>query len=71
MPSVRKEACDQLLLHQVLSGLPDTVSWQLRAAGETKDLAALLERAKVLMMINGQQQTAALSEKSNEIVLLR
>ena len=60
MLSVPKEVRDHLLLHQVLSGLPDTGNWQLRAAGKTKDLAALLERAQVLMMIIDQQQTAAI-----------
>jgi len=36
MAGLAKEARDQLLIHQFLTGLPEPVSRQLRATGETR-----------------------------------
>ena len=70
MPSVSKEAHNQLLLPQVLSSLLGTVSQQPRAAEETNDLDGIQEMAKILMTINNPQQTAAAPEKSSKIELV-
>ena len=40
MPDLDTTTRDQLLLHQLVAGLPQAVSWQLRATG---DLAATME----------------------------
>ena len=45
MPDLDTTTRDQLLLHQFVAGLPQAVSWQLRATG---DLAATMERAQAL-----------------------
>ena len=41
-PSTR----EQLLLHQLLSGLPNTVSRKLRATGEMKTLQTAVDRVR-------------------------
>ena len=48
MPKVEKVVCDQLLLHQCLTGLPDAVSRQIRAAGDVKTLDAAVEHSRLL-----------------------
>ena len=37
----------QLLIHQFLAGLPTSLSYQLRASGNTTDLYELVQRASV------------------------
>ena len=54
MPRLDNTACDQLLLHQFLAGLPSSLSWQLRATGEARDLNSSVERARLLMSIDTQ-----------------
>ena len=71
MPSLDKSGRDQLLLHQLLAGLPQNVSRQLRATGETKTLDATITRARLLMSIDDHEQTAAISDSSSEIQLLK
>ena len=71
MPSLDKSARDQLLLHQLLAGLPGNVSRQLRATGEAKTLDANITRARLLMYIDDHEQTAAITNSSSEIQLLR
>ena len=44
MPDLQAEAKEQLLLHQLLTGLPNTISRQLRSTGETKQLEATVEQ---------------------------
>ena len=61
MPELAENARQPLLLHQFLSGLPDAISRQLRASGDTKDLNAVVQRAKMLMAVMEQGQTAALT----------
>ena len=46
---------EQLLLDQFFSGLPDTISWQLRATGEMKTQQTAVDRAKLLMALDGPQ----------------
>ena len=43
MPDLDSGARDQLLLHQFLAGIPDAISRQLRASGETKSLPDAVE----------------------------
>lgn len=71
MPNLEGTARDQLLLHQFLAGIPDTVSRQLRATGETKVLAETVERARLLMAIDVQGQTAAIADMPSEVDALR
>lgn len=72
MPTLEAEARKQLLLHQLLAGLPSAVSKQLRATGETNDIDRILERARLLMMMDDREHTAAaISEKPNDVQQLR
>lgn len=71
MPGLDKTARDQLLLHQFLAGVPDAVSRQLRATGETKTLDAAVVRARLLMTIDDHGQAAAVAEGPTEVQLLR
>ena len=61
MPGLAENASNPLLLHQFLSGFPGSISRQLRALGDTKDLGAVVQRAKVLMTVMEHEQTAALT----------
>ena len=45
MPELAKIALQPLLLHQFLLGLPDAISQQLRASGNTKDLNTVVQPA--------------------------
>ena len=58
MPRLTEEASDPLLLHQFLSRLPGPISRQLRASSDTKDLRAVVQRAKVLMTVMEHEQVA-------------
>ena len=58
MPEMKANASKPLLLHQFLSGLPTPISRQLRATGDTKELDAVVQRVKVLMTVNEQEQAA-------------
>ena len=49
---------NQLLLHQVINGLPNHISKQLRATGA--DLDRVMEQAKLFITINKPQRTAAI-----------
>ena len=55
----------QLLLHQFVSGLPVNISRQLRATVALNNLDVVVKRAKLLMIIEEPQRTAAV--QSNEI----
>lgn len=44
MPKLEANAQEQLLLHQFLAGLRESVSSQLQATGETKSLEDMVER---------------------------
>ena len=71
MPGLEETARNQLLLHQFLAGVPHSVSRQLRATGETKNLMKTVERARLLMAIDVENQTAAVSDKPGDVDLLR
>ena len=63
MPGLDKPAKEKLILHQFLAGLPDSVSKQLRATGEVLALDGAVVRTRLLMTIDNQEQSAAVSEK--------
>ena len=46
---------EPLLLHQFLSGIPESISRQLRASGEIKTFDKAIERARLLMTIEPEQ----------------
>ena len=69
MPILAAEAKQQLLIHQFLAGLPASVSQQLRATGNTQVLDQVVERAKLLMVV--QEQTAAITSEETEVSKLR
>ena len=62
MQRLDNTACDQLLLHQFLAGLPSLLSRQLRATGEARDLNSYVERARLLISIDTQSQQVAAVE---------
>ena len=60
MPGLDADARDQLLLHASISRWnPPAVSRQLRATGETKTLVVAVERARLLLALDSDAQTAA------------
>ena len=59
MPELSDDASWQLLIHQFLTGLPAPVSRQLRAVGNMTNLEQLVERAKVLMVVDSSDKVAA------------
>ena len=61
MPKLDAGAKEQLIIHQLLVGLPGTVSKQLRAAGDTTKLQATFDRAKLLMSLEDKQTVATVS----------
>ena len=70
MPGLTKESRDQLILHQFISGLPSSISKQLRATGETKEIAKVVDRTRLLMAIE-DEPVASVSTKDNDIRELR
>ena len=68
MPGLEANAREQLLLHQFMAGLPDTISSQLRATGDTKQ--ATVERARLLKTIidKNAHTTAAVTTGGSEEV---
>ena len=66
MPGVESTTKKQLLTHQFLAGLPPAVSRQLRAAGEA-ELEETVERACLLMALDDQEQTAAVTADNTQL----
>ena len=72
MPELSDDASKQLLIHQFLTGLPAPVSRQLRAIGNTTNLEQLVERAKVLMVVDGGDgKIAAVESEDTEVSKLK
>ena len=69
MPKLEARAREQLLLHQLLAGLPNAVSRQLRATGDAKDLTSTLERAKLLMSLEEEQPVASVSQSQRDCIV--
>ena len=64
MPDVDRAAHDPLLIHQFLAGLPDAVSRQIRASGETTTLDAVVTRARLLMSIDDHSEVAVVAKEA-------
>ena len=69
IPGLAAKAKQQLLLHHFLAGLPVSMSQQLRATGDTKVVDQVVERAKLLMVV--QEQAAAITSEEKEVFKLR
>ncbi|KAL5493255.1 hypothetical protein EMCRGX_G014404 [Ephydatia muelleri] len=54
MPGIEANAKDQLLLHQLMAGLPTSITKQLRASGEIKNFNDTVQRARLLLSIEEQ-----------------
>ena len=52
MPELDKNAGEQMLIYQFLTGVPTAISQQLRATGEAKELTKVVEQACLLMTID-------------------
>ena len=61
MPKLDSTLKEQLILHQFVAGLPATVCRQLRAAGDMTNLQSTLERAKLLLSLEAEQNVAAVA----------
>ena len=70
MPGLEEAVREKLVLHQFLAGLPENISKQLRATGEVLKLEAAVARTRLLMTIDDQEQSAAVSQKPSEVELL-
>ena len=71
MPELVEDASQQLLIHQFLAGLPAPVSRQLRAVGNTTNLEQIVERAKVLMVVDSSEKVAAVQSENSEVSSLK
>ena len=73
MPKLEANAREQVLLYQFLAGLPESVSSQLRATGETKSQEDTVERARLLMTISSKSAhtTAAIMSSPTEVKELK
>ena len=72
MPNLEASSQNQLLLHQLLVGLPSSISEQLHATSDTADLDTVLECTWLLSMMEDYPGRAAvMSESSNEVLLLK
>ena len=65
MSELVEDAIQQLLIHQFLAGLPAPVSRQLRAVGNTTNLEQIVERAKVLMVVDSSEKIAAVQSENS------
>lgn len=69
MPTIPHEVRDQMLLHQLLAGLPTVVDKQLRATGETKDLNEIIQWARLLLSMEEEHSTAAVTTGLSDVEL--
>ena len=70
LPTADASTSKQLLLHQFINGLPNSLSTQLRAACHINDLKTAMERAKLLMTLKEEpHKTAAV--QSTEVAALK
>ena len=70
LPAADGNTSKQLLLHQFINGLPARLSKQLRAAGKVTELKVAMERAKLLMTLE-QEQEASAAVQSSEVTVLK
>ena len=72
MPEWTAKVTKQLLIHQFLAGLPASLSRQLQAGGNTTDLDELVQRAKILMVVDSDERlTAAVHLDTSEVLELK
>ena len=75
MPNISAETAEQLLLHQLLTGLPQRVSKQLRATVATDTLKAAVKQTKIQMTVEQHipinSVAAAQSKPTTEFLLLQ
>lgn len=67
IPGLEKSALGQLLLHQFLPGLPDTISWQLRVIWETKKVETAVEWVWLVMTIEDHGHAATISAEQQAL----
>ena len=67
IPNLDAATQNQLLCHQFLIGIPGKISRQLRAAGEIDNIAKVLERAKLLMTLEGEEKVAVVSPQATSL----
>ena len=76
LPSADGSTSKELLLHQLISGLPSSLSKQLRAGGQIDDLKTTMERTKLLKTLKEEPdktaaiQTAEVTALKDQISLL-
>lgn len=68
MPGVDRDTKEKLLLHQLLVGLPATISRQLRSTGDVEDLEAVMKRAKLLMTLEEKETKVAVVQPEVQAV---
>ena len=67
MPDIDEASRTQLLLHQFLTGLPVSISRQLRATGDATDFNKAVERARLLMIIHEPEPSFAAASVSSSV----
>lgn len=67
MPELSEDVCKQLLIQKFLGGLPGSVSCQLQAAGNTSNLEKIVERTKILMVVEQEAQTTTIKPENSEV----
>ena len=65
------EAATPLLIYQFLAGLPGHISRQLHAIGVADNLNVVVERAKLLIAVDKQETTTAVSIQATEFGKLK
>ena len=66
MTRLVKKAYDQLMIHQFLVGLPESMSQQLQVIGDTGNSDRLPEKAKIMITAMEQERVSAISPKESE-----
>ena len=68
MLELSEDDSQQLLVHQFLIGLPEPVSPQLWAVGNTTNIQQFVKHAKVLMIVDASsKEVAAVQSKSSKL----
>ena len=65
MPTVDNAVRDQLVLHQFVAGLPQEIARQLRATGDTSELNATVEKARLLLSLDSHDSVATVTEETS------
>ena len=65
MTRLVKKAYDQLMIHQFLVGLPESMSQQLQVIGDTGNSDRLPEKAKIMITAMEQERVSAITPKES------